>query len=160
MSDAASGDLLIRGATILPSAQATSPFTGDILIRNGVIADIGAVADPGGVRVLRADGCLAIPGLVNAHLHSPGNFMRGTLDGLPLELFMLREVPPLAEGVEDPDVVRIRTLLGAAEMLKLGITSVMDDAFFVPLVSEPAVDALAGAYAEIGMRATVTLDQP
>ncbi|MEM7567649.1 MAG: amidohydrolase family protein, partial [Pseudomonadota bacterium] len=47
-----------------------------------------------------------------------------------------------------------------AEMLKLGITSVMDDAFFVPLVSEPAVDALAGAYAEIGMRATVTLDQP
>jgi 5-methylthioadenosine/S-adenosylhomocysteine deaminase len=45
-------------------------------------------------------------------------------------------------------------------MLKLGITSVLDDAFFVPLTSRAAIDAIAGAYDEIGMRATLGLDQP
>lgn len=156
----AAGDLLIRGAEILASARAPEAVPGDILIRGGTIEAVGPALAAEGVPVLDAAGCLAIPGLVNAHLHSPGNFMRGTLDGLPLELFMLFEVPPLAEGAEDPAAVRLRTLLGAAEMLKLGITSVLDDAFFVPLVSRPAVDALCGAYAEIGMRATVALDQP
>lgn len=154
------GDLLIKGAAILPSADATEAVTGDILIRGGIVAAVGQGIAAGSVPVLEASGCLAIPGLIAAHVHSPGNLMRGTLDGLPLEIFMLYEVPPLAEMAEDPALVRIRTLLGATEMLKLGITSVLDDAFFVPLVSRPAIDALAGAYAEIGMRATVTLDQP
>ncbi|MEM8854483.1 MAG: amidohydrolase family protein [Pseudomonadota bacterium] len=154
------GDLLIKGAAVLTSAQACEASAGDILIRDGIIAQVGPGLVADGVPVFDADGCLAIPGLINAHVHSPGNLMRGTLDGLPLEIFMLYEVPPLAEAAEDPDLVRIRTLLGAAEMLKLGITSVLDDAFFVPLVSRPAIDALAGAYAEIGMRATVSLDQP
>ena len=102
----------------------------DILVRAGIIVEcaVGLSAD---VDVLDVAGDLVIPGLINAHLHSPGNFMRGTLEGLPLEVFMLFEVPPLASGIEEPAKVRLRTLIGAAEMLKLGITSVMDDAFFV-----------------------------
>ncbi|MEM0909126.1 MAG: amidohydrolase family protein [Pseudomonadota bacterium] len=154
------GNLLIRHADILSSAGAEKALQGDILIRDGIIEEVAPALDVPNVEVLDATGCLAIPGLINAHLHSPGNLMRGTLDGLPLELFMLFEVPPLAQGTEDPDVVRVRTLLGAMEMLKLGITSVLDDAFFVPLVSREAIDALCGAYADIGMRATVALDQP
>ena len=56
--------------------------------------------------------------------------------------------------------MRLRTLIGAAEMLKLGITSLMDDAFFVPLTTRSSIDAIAGAYEEIGIRATLALDQP
>lgn len=158
-------DLLIRGAHVLPTATAEEPFPADILVLDGVIEAIAPhlpVSDPGW-EVLDASDCFAIPGLINAHLHSPGNLLRGTLDGLPLEVFMLYEVPPLAEEGEEyesPELVRLRTLIGAAEMLRLGITSVMDDAFFVPLVTDAAVDAIAGAYAEIGMRATLALDQP
>ncbi len=154
-------DLLIRGAEILPSAAHETLVRADILIRDGVIIEIKAgVSDQPGVPTLDASECVAIPGLINAHLHSPGNLMRGTLDGYPLEVFMLYEVPPLADGLEDPRIVRLRTLIGAAEMLKLGITSVLDDAFFVPLASRSAIDAIAGAYDEIGMRATLALDQP
>ncbi|MEM8854579.1 MAG: hypothetical protein AAGD34_12830, partial [Pseudomonadota bacterium] len=79
------GDLLIKGATVLTSAQACEASAGDILIRDGIIAQVGPGLVADGVPVFHADGCLAIPGLINAHLHSPGNLMRGTLDGLPLE---------------------------------------------------------------------------
>lgn len=154
--------LLIRGAEILASAEAEAPVRADILCRDGRIAVVesGLVPPDGDTEIIEAESCIAIPGLINAHLHSSGNLQRGTLDGLPLEVFMLYEVPPLAAGAEDPAIVRLRTLIGAVEMLKLGITSVLDDAFFVPLCTMSSIDAIAGAYRDVGMRATIALDQP
>lgn len=152
-------DLLIRNGNVLISAAHETLEQTDILVRDGLIAEI-APNLIGDVETLDVGGDIVIPGLINAHLHSSGNFMRGTLEGLPLEVFMLYEVPPLAGGVEDPEIVRLRTLIGAAEMLKLGITSLMDDAFFVPLTTRSSIDAIAGAYEEIGIRATLALDQP
>jgi 5-methylthioadenosine/S-adenosylhomocysteine deaminase len=158
------GSLLIRNARVLTwDDMRTEHARADIRIENGRIAAIGtnlAGMDGFRGRVLEADGLLAIPGLINAHLHSPGNLMRGTLDGLPLEIFMLYEVPPLAETADAERIGYLRTALGAMEMLKLGITSVLDDAFFVPLASAPAIDAILSAYRDSGMRATVALDQP
>ncbi len=153
-------DLLLRGGVILPDAHTVEPICADIAISGGRIEAIGPGLPVGGAEVLDVTGHLVIPGLINAHIHSPGNLMRGTLDGLPLEVFMLYEVPQQRDGAEDAEVVRLRTLLGAAEMLRLGITTVADDAFFVPLASRSAIDAIAGAYAESGMRATLGLDQP
>ena len=49
-----------------------------------------------GLRVIPADRLLAMPGLVNGHFHSPGNFLKGATDDAPLEIFMLYEVPPSA----------------------------------------------------------------
>jgi 5-methylthioadenosine/S-adenosylhomocysteine deaminase len=153
-------DLLVRNGRLLAGAASQALVSADIRIADGVIVEVGPGLAAGGAEVLDVAGDIVIPGLVNAHLHSPGNLMRGTLDGLPLEVFMLYEVPQAEGGEEDPARVRLRTLLGAAEMLKLGITSVADDAFFVPLTSTAAIDAICGAYAESGMRATVGLDQP
>lgn len=45
---------------------------------------------------------------------------------------MLHEVPPLAYAPLVGRVAYVRTMLGAMEMLKLGITSVLDGAFCVP----------------------------
>lgn len=153
-------NLLVRGGTALFGAASPEAVRADILIRDGMITDIGLIPDADGVEVLDATDCLIIPGVINAHVHSSGNFMRGTLDGYPLEIFMLYEVPSHLQGDEDPEAVRLRTLIGAAEMLKYGITSVCDDAFFVPLARTASIDAIAGAYLDIGMRATIGLDQP
>ena len=71
---------------------------------------------------------LSMPGLVNAHFHSSGTFNRGLVDNLPLELFMLYEVPPFDFGPFPPELYRARVLLGAIEMLKTGVTAVLDDA--------------------------------
>jgi 5-methylthioadenosine/S-adenosylhomocysteine deaminase len=154
--------LLIRNARVLAFDDADRDLArADLLVEGARIAAIGAdLAPPPGARVLDASGLLAIPGLINAHFHSPGNLMRGALDGLPLEIFMLHEVPPLAEAADGGRLAYVRTLLGAAEMLKIGITSVMDDAFHVPVATVEGVDAICRAYADIGMRARVAIDQP
>jgi cytosine/adenosine deaminase-related metal-dependent hydrolase len=101
-----------------------------------------------------------MPGLVNAHFHSPGNFMKGAVPNMPLELFMLFEVPPFMERPVSAEFAHARTLLGAAEMLRQGVTAVHDDAFFLPIASRQEINAVMTAYADSGMRATVAIDQP
>ena len=55
---------LIRGARILGGARA------DLSLRDGVIAEVGdGLAPVPGAEVLRADGLLALPGLVDLHTH-------------------------------------------------------------------------------------------
>lgn len=154
--------LLIRNVAIADDRGSGTSVV-DILLRDGLIAAIGPglqVAPGSAGRVMDASGMLAVPGLINAHVHSPGNLMRGMLDGLPLEIFMLYEVPPLAAGVPVARLNYVRTMLGAIEMLKLGITAVMDDAFHVPVATAEGVDAIAQAYLDSGMRARLAIDQP
>jgi cytosine/adenosine deaminase-related metal-dependent hydrolase len=155
--------LLLQGAQVLTFDALDRRWpVADILVEDGRIAAVGPdlVPPEGPLAVVDARRRLAIPGLINAHLHSPANLMKGLLEGAPLEIFMLYEVPPLAAEADTPEVVRLRTLLGAAEMLRLGITTVHDDAFFVPVPTPETIDALMGAYRDSGMRATVALDQP
>ena len=105
-------------------------------------------------------GHLLLPGLVNGHFHSSVNHMKGRLDSHPLELFMLYESPALEVLKPTPREAYVRTLLGAMEMIKGGVTAVQDDAFFVPFPTPDIIDAVMQAYADSGMRATVALDQP
>jgi cytosine/adenosine deaminase-related metal-dependent hydrolase len=159
----ATGRILIRGASLIRmDGQSLDPSPCDVLIRGDIIAEVGsdlsALMDSS-VEVIDGRGHLVMPGLINGHFHSPANFSKGLLDGLPLELFMLYEVPVL-EAPVSARAAYVRTMLGAVEMLKLGVTAVQDDAFFLPVPSVEEIDAVMGAYRDSGMRATVALDQP
>jgi len=156
---------VIENAHVLTcDAQWTEHARANILIENGDIVAVGPDARFEGEapieETIDATGLLAIPGLINAHFHSPANLMKGSLPGYPLEVFMLYEVPPLSDRPPPPELVRVRTLLGAIEMLKLGITAVQDDAFFTPYPDLPSIDALMQAYDDCGIRASAALDQP
>ncbi|MFC2251718.1 amidohydrolase family protein [Labrys portucalensis] len=156
---------LIKDARVLTLDEADGEhLRADILIRGDTIEavapDLTAEVTTDGVRVIEAAGKLAMPGLVNGHFHSPANFMKGALDNWPLELFMLYEVPPLMREVVSARFAYVRTMLGAMEMLRQGVTSVHDDCFFVPVVTQTEVDNVMQAYEDAGIRATVTLDQP
>jgi len=111
-------------------------------------------------RTIDATGKLLMPGLINGHFHSPGNFNKGALDDMPLELFMLYEVPPFECPPTPPRLHYLRTLLGAAQMLQGGVTAVHDDPFYVPSLSEELTDATIEAYANSGLRATVSINMP
>ncbi len=157
--------LLVRGAHVLTMDDACSEWPrADVVIENGVIAAIGPDAARGWPRpfdrCIEGDGLLAMPGLINAHFHSPGTLLKGSLDGLPLELFMLHEVPPLADNGAGGRTGYVTALLGAVEMLRRGITAVHDDAFHVPIATEASIDAIMQAYLDVGIRATVAIDQP
>ena len=153
--------LLIRNARVLTLDDAgTELACADIRLADGIIEAIGPRLDAKGAPVIEAAGMLAMPGLVNGHFHSQQNLMIGTVPGLPLELFMLREVPPPGVPGPSPALVRLLTLLGAVEMLKGGVAAVHDDAFHNPGPTRPGIDAMMGAYAEAGIRATVTINHP
>lgn len=157
--------LLIRDARVLTLDDVDSEWArADIAIEKGRIAAIGPDAGANWprrfARTIDASGQLAMPGLINAHFHSPGNLMKGSLPGYPLEVFMLYEVPPLASGGDDYRLAYVRTMVGAIEMLRRGITSVHDDAYHVPVATRQSIDAIMQAYADAGIRATVAIDQP
>lgn len=163
---AVAGSLVVRNARVLAMDDAQHDWPrADLVIEDGILQAVGPDAARGWPRSFAREidgaGLLAMPGLVNAHFHSPGNFYKGSLDGLPLEVFMLYEVPPLA--TDDATGTRhgyVGTMLGAVEMLRRGVTAVHDDAFHVPTASEASVDAIMEAYADAGIRATVAIDQP
>src|SRR5438105_13508060 len=71
---------------------------------------------------------------------------------------MLLEVPPLGAGAPDPDLTYLMTMLGAIEMLKGGVTAVHDDAFHNPHPTPESCSALMRAYADCGLRATVSIN--
>jgi 5-methylthioadenosine/S-adenosylhomocysteine deaminase len=112
------------------------------------------------LEVIEGEGKLLMPGLINAHLHSPANFLKAAIDDLPLEIFMLYEVPPMGDTPVSARLYYLRAMLGAIEMLKLGITSVHDDAFFNPTPLADSTDAIMEAYRDVGIRARVAIDQP
>jgi 5-methylthioadenosine/S-adenosylhomocysteine deaminase len=157
--------VVIRNAQVLCLDVADTEWPrADIVIAGEHITAIGPDAGLPHVdtaeRVIDAEGMLAMPGLINAHFHSSGNLMKGCLDGMPLELFMLYEVPPLASAQDSDRLIYVRTVLGAMEMLQRGITAVHDDAYHVPVATQAGIDAIMQAYADVGIRASVAIDQP
>lgn len=152
---------LIRNAHVLTlDEHDTEHARADILIDGSTIAAIGPGPLPGanGATIIEAAGKLAMPGLVNGHFHSQANMLAGALANRPLELFMLFEVPPLGMTEPDPQLVYLQTMLGAAEMLRAGVTAVHDDAFHNPHPTQASVSALMRAYADSGLRATVSIN--
>jgi cytosine/adenosine deaminase-related metal-dependent hydrolase len=157
--------LLVRDARVLTLDDDDREWdVADIVVEDGRIAAIGPGAGARWPRAfdrtLEAAGQLAMPGLINAHFHSPGNLAKGSLPGYPLEVFMLHEVPPLAPAGHGVRLAYVRTMVGALEMLRRGITTVHDDAYHVPVATQYSVDAVMQAYADVGIRATVAIDQP
>ena len=77
--------------------------------------------------VLDASGMLVMPGFNIAHAHSWAQLFKGALNGGPLEIWILDNLSPPVGWPFTPRQVYLRTLLGAAEMIRYGVTSVWDD---------------------------------
>jgi 5-methylthioadenosine/S-adenosylhomocysteine deaminase len=153
---------IFRHARVLTMDAGNREFASiDVRVEGATIEAIGDnISATAQDRVIDATGKLLMPGLINGHFHSPGNFNKGALEDMPLELFMLYEVPPFECPPTPPRLHYLRTLLGASEMLKGGVTAVHDDPFYVPTLSDDLVDATMQAYADAGIRATVSINMP
>lgn len=114
------GDLLIRNARLWPSARREVIEGGSILIKEGRIVRAGVFT--GRARtVVDADGCLVMPGFVQAHVHLGQAIMRGVAEDLPLLPWLRRYIWPL-EAAHTEESMRASARLACAEMIRGGTT--------------------------------------
>lgn len=83
-------------------------------------------------RVLRsAPGCVALPGLINAHTHLAMTLFRGARDDAALASWLFEAILPLEGKFVSPDFVKVGTELAALECIRFGTTTAIDMYFFV-----------------------------
>ena len=146
-------DLRIDAAWIVPVEPAATLTGHALLIRGEAIVAI-VPADEATLRYApRAHVTLPrhvlIPGLVNAHTHTAMTLLRGIADDVALQPWLTEHIWPREGEFLSPDFVHDGTLLGAAEMLRGGVTC-CNDMYFYP-------DAAARAYETAGLRAMIGL---
>ncbi len=131
---------------------------GVVEVVDGRIAHVGPVPEPGALpeppEGLESPegpthrlGGLLMPGLVNAHAHTPMTLVRGAGDGLALQRWLTEAMWP-REGRMTPDDVWWGMALGSAEMLAAGVTTSCEMYLFE--------DAVADAVAVTGGRLVMT----
>ena len=91
-----------------------------------------------------------MPGFVNAHYHSHDVMAKGLFEEMPFDVWTLHS-NPANYGPRSLEEVRLRTLAGAAESLRNGITTIQDFLTVVPQ-DEAMVDTVLSAYEEAGVR--------
>ena len=148
------------GRVILPDGDWHQPATADIAIVGDTIAAIAPAFAPGSptgptVETLDARDHLVLPGFVNAHYHSHDVLAKGTLEEVPLETWRLYALPPQypPRSVEE---VYARTMLGALECLRSGMTTIQDMLTLYPF-EDRHLDAVMEAYDRIGIRVVFSL---
>jgi 5-methylthioadenosine/S-adenosylhomocysteine deaminase len=143
--------LLIRGGQVYDhDGDVHKPARADILIEGGDIVAVGPdLAAESAVEIVDASRRLVVPGLINAHYHSHDTLCRGMFEELPLEIWLLYTLP-MGQN-RSKEEVRARTLVGALESLRCGITTVQDMLGLAPLDDENT-DVVIAAYREAGIR--------
>jgi 5-methylthioadenosine/S-adenosylhomocysteine deaminase len=142
-------DLLITGADVLQlkGSAATVLARHDIAVSKGRIAAIAAAISPGLAQAtIAARGMLAVPGFVNSHAHSAMGLFRGAVEDVPIEEWFNGYIWPMETNLTGEDVYW-GAMLGAAEMIEAGVTTVADHYF--------AMDEIARAFSDAGMRANL-----
>jgi 5-methylthioadenosine/S-adenosylhomocysteine deaminase len=128
----------------------------DVAIRGDRIAYVGPSKTwaPGSFeKVIDGEQMILIPGLINAHYHSTQSLIRGMFYRFPLEIW--RQYFRGILRIFDWKALHLSALLGCIEMLRTGVTTVLDH-FDSPVQADfKGVDAPIKAYIASGMRAVV-----
>ncbi|MHC1709991.1 MAG: amidohydrolase family protein [Methanomassiliicoccales archaeon] len=133
--------VLIRNGTIITQDQDRRVFVGDILVQDGIIAEVGKVRG-GADEEIDAKGAPVMPGLINTHCHVAMSVMKGMADDLPFGDFLNR-VFAIDSDRQDEDLLA-GSRLGCLEMLTGGTTTFVDLYY--------SQDVIAQAVKEAGMR--------
>lgn len=148
----------IRNTTILTMNQEEVPFIGDIVIHNDRIEhmirtdqqSIESIIPPltgDDVQVIDGTGKVTMPGLINAHQHTPMNLLKGFSDDLKLMDWLEKKMFP-AEARMTPEDIYWGSQLSMAEMIRSGTTTFADMYMHM--------NQIAQAVNEVGMRASLT----
>lgn len=145
--------LIHGGRVVLPRTYAVEAL--DIVLDGESIAELAAPGSVSGDGMQRFDASdrLVIPGLVNGHHHAQAQLAKGRFDRTTLELLLV--AMPWANGARTLEDKYLSAQIGAAELVRKGCTATYDMFAEFPLPTPEGVDAVARAYSDVGMRATI-----
>ncbi len=149
------GDLIVRNGRVL-SADGSLRLA-DVVIERGLIAELGPGLEGRGADAVDATGSVVMPGLVNAHMHSGENFNPGLYENLPLDVWFVRSHQITRAEPPSREAIYVRTLLGAALMLRGGTTTAVDFLYEAPEITLETLEPVVQAYRDAGLRATILL---
>ncbi|UHA72218.1 amidohydrolase [Paenibacillus sp. 481] len=141
--------ILIKNVTIatMIAGAADTPLVGDILIDGDRISAMQADIHEPAAEVIQGAGYVAMPGLINAHQHTPMSLLRAFSDDLILMDWLNHKMLP-AEAKMTPEDIYWGAKLSMAEMIKTGTTTFAD--MYIHM------NVIAQAVQEVGMRASLT----
>lgn len=144
-------EILIRNADhILTMDDSRAELRGaDILIRDGVIAEVGHGLSTSG-EVIAATGCVVTPGLVNTHHHLYQSMTRAVPGGQDALLFgWLKTLYPIWARM-GPEEIFVSAQAGLIELALSGCTMTSDHLYLYP--NGARLDDTIAAAAEVGLR--------
>ena len=149
MTAAESCDLLLTDARVLPVVPARTLYRpGSVAVRDGKIVAVGPSAQVDvrfrATRVVRCDGDILLPGLINAHLHAGMSLLKGYPCNLALPDRLKCVVWPFMAAM-DEEATAIAVRAACVESIAAGITAFAD--------MFPFVAATAQGVEEAGLRA-------
>ncbi|MBC7814240.1 MAG: amidohydrolase [Burkholderiales bacterium] len=151
--------LLIQNCNILqiaPDAPQANILHGyDIFVRDNRIEALrpNAADEAAGINpddfddIIDAHGMLAMPGLINTHAHVPMVIFRGLAEDVSIERWFNDYMWPLENNLQAEDVYW-GMMLGLAEMIEAGVTSVADHYFYMDQAAQAV--QVAGTRALLG----------
>jgi len=148
--------LLLDGGTVVTSLDPVVVTTADVLVRDGRVADLGAIDAPDAERI-DCSGCLVIPGNVCAHHHLYSALARGMPYRLePPDNFVqvLQRVWWRLDRALDEDAVWLSAWSGGADALLAGTTTIVDH-HASPNAIAGSLDRIAEALGELGARSVL-----
>ena len=129
----------------------------DVLIENGVIAEIGAGLSANNAEVIDASNHIVLPGFVDSHIHMAQTQVRGIAGDWSLMGEYFEHMLGNITGLYQPEDHYLGGLFGAFEKLYTGTTTALDWSYPNTLEhGERAIDALKDA----GLRAVYTYGPP
>jgi len=143
-------ELVFRGGTILTVDPDHRVLGGDVASVDGMLVHVGGPYTPKtrDYQIVDCAGCVVMPGLVQAHVHTCQTLARGRADDLEL-LDWLRTVIWPYEAALDEDAAGASAELACAELLLGGTTAILD------MGTVHHTDAIFAAAQASGIRATI-----
>lgn len=118
--------VLIKGATILSADPAIGVLdSGDLLIHDSKIVEIAPTIDATDCEIVDATGRIALPGFIDTHRHVWESILRNVAaDWQGSQYFS--GIRAMLGGYFGPDEIYAANLVGVAEALDMGITTIFD----------------------------------
>ncbi len=117
--------ILIKNGLIVTANEASDVFSGDILVHETEIKDLGVDLEYQDAIEFDASNYFICPGFIQTHVHLSQALFRNLADDLALMDWLKKKIWPL-EGQHSENSLRMSARLGIAELLLGGTSTIMD----------------------------------